>query len=289
MSKRAGVAALVGAAGLALAGAGVSVAVPPPDESGPARYIVGGQQVSDTAPVVALYADEQGFRCGGVLIAPDTVLTAGHCVAELPTTETAGGIPPRVTETFHVRVGSLDRTAGTVYRVTRVDVHPSFHWSDPAPDPAANGDLAVLHLATPVRNIQPALLSPIQPDRPVDVVGWGYTQAPGPPPAPAPSLPTELQGVPMYAADPSRCHGADPAIGADETCLVSHQALAGPCRGDSGSPGLQGMAVVGLVSRGSQESAVVPCGAGGAVFTDVSAHQSWVIDTITHQRADAAA
>ncbi|MGH3911576.1 MAG: trypsin-like serine protease [Pseudonocardiaceae bacterium] len=210
-------------------------------------------------------------------------------MAELPSADNNGGVPPRVTETFHIRAGSVDRTAGTVYRVTRVDLHPSFHWSDPATDPDANGDVAVLHLATPVLGITPALLAPIQADRPVDVVGWGYTQVPLPPPAPAPSVPPELQGVAMYAADPSRCHGADPAIGADEQCLVSDRALAGPCMGDSGSPGLHGRAVVGLVSRGSSESAAVPCGVGGAVFTDVSAHQPWVLATITHQRVAAAA
>lgn len=219
----------------------------------PRPWAVGGHPVTDPTPVVALY-DPAGFICGGTLIADDTVLTAGHCASDVPTSQAEAEAPPTHSAALHVQAGSPDRTAGEARQVTGVELHPDWTWAQQPTSPSGRiSDIAVLHLDSPVRSVTPARVAPLQPDRPVQ------------------------------PADSSHCRSAHPGIGAGETGLASERLLTGPCFGDSGSPGLQDGAVVGIVSRGT--GALVQCGVGFTVVTDPSSYESWITETITKQRA----
>lgn len=268
---------------------------------------IGGHTITDPTPtpVVALYKNQQGFMCGGVLIAPDAVLTAAHCTTEPPAPEADPQAPPSPAQGLTIRAGSIDRTEGTVHHVTQIAAAPEWAWGTGAPGDRV-GDLSVLHLDTPVQGITPARIAHLNPARPVEVVGWGFqvqpvghlvngltaaavpSVIPGgiPFPIPVPDLvppPTVLNTVSVRAVDPSRCHSSDPAdpgIGPSESCLASEQLASNPCNGDIGTPGLQHGAVVALISRGTE----APCVLGNTITTKPADYTDWIEATITAHR-----
>ncbi len=258
--------------------------------------VVAGAPIADPGAVVAISTADKGFRCGGTLIGSAVVVTAAHCVSDLPSRADPPGARPVTTERFTVRAGSVDRSAGGEVRsVAWVELYPDWTWATQSARPIA--DIAVLGLSTPVRDVVPARVGSPQPGRPVTVVGWGYTVAPTsavvggvaamlPTPAPAlPTvldvpLPTRLHSIPMRVVDPSHCRPAAPGTQQGQACLAPDGPVGGPCFGDSGTPALQdGHIVVGIVSRGTDP--VVQCGVGYAVVTDPGQYRAWITQTMT--------
>lgn len=114
--------------------------------------------------------------CGGTLIDPDTVLTAGHCVTFIGNTTNQNTLSFRDVRIV-VGVTALDSGQGqerSVEQLSDISVHPRFHERRNS----AN-DVAVINLDRPVGGINPVELaavgsdSPEKPGRRATVAGWG--------------------------------------------------------------------------------------------------------------------
>jgi secreted trypsin-like serine protease len=208
----------------------LALAVPASAEAPPGE-IVGGEPADPGEypfQVGLLFHDEpnrfQAQFCGGALISPDTVLTAGHCVDFLSSR-------------------GLDILAGTVtlgpgggqrVRARRIRIHPAY---DPL---TLNHDLAIVQLGThlpyePIDIVTPGEGALWSPGTMATVTGWGNrTPQPGPT-----DFPTRLHEVDVPIVSDAQCQGAYP-----ETLIPNSHVCAGDtvdggedsCFGDSGGP-----------------------------------------------------
>lgn len=151
-----------------------------------ANAIIGGTEVSNDAYPFMVAVLEKGSGsafdrqfCGGSLIAPDTVMTAAHCLVD------DAGKPVKA-KTVQVAVGRTvlsksgqgqirnARTKGTGSRGSIV-VHPRYLKGQEA------YDVAFIQLDKPVRGISPVKLptqgtdSLLRPGQKATVAGWGNT------------------------------------------------------------------------------------------------------------------
>ncbi len=212
----------------------------------PAPPVIGGSKVKAHAwpDVVAVLGT--GGSCSGTLIAPDVVLTAGHCIEIDPKT---------------VVVDTIDYNAPFAGDTIPVK------WARAYPDWEHRYDVGVLlleHVARPKpRAIASACLANEQlgAKHPVQVVGFGLTS-------------------PSGTDDNTALHQAtlpilDPTCGEDRACepsvIPNGEFTAGgrgtdSCFGDSGGPAMleteHGSVLLGVVSRGLSLPGI-PCGNGG--------------------------
>lgn len=248
----------------------------------PAAAIVGGQDATQTYPgmtfVSVLYPGVGTLKCGGTLIDPWYVLTAGHCASDQFVAPAVVAVPAgNVT----VRIGSNDRTTGGVEAVgAQVMLHPDWQWGMPTGLPVS--DLALVKLTRPVpARLMPVGVRQVRPSQPLRLIGWGLTAYPVPAGSP---LPTMLQQRDTTVLPAAACLGG--AIGAGETCTST-----GACFGDSGGPALAGHAgrhswwqEVGLASRETsdpQDPEANPCD-GPVIYTNITygPFREWIRDTI---------
>jgi MYXO-CTERM domain-containing protein len=216
----------------------------PGDPIGPSAEIVGGTTVPegkwpDAVAVLGLGA------CSGTLIAPDVVLTAGHCVDANPTRVVANTTDYR-------------RPGGTTVAVRSVTAYPSWETSY---------DVAVIVLEAPIADVTPRRLGMactferFARDTMVQLVGFGLTDVGGE------GSNTQLHETTAPVIDPD-CSGPGGCV---PSIRPGGEFIAGgggkdSCYGDSGGPVYldteHGPVVIGAVSRGLN-NAVLPCGGGG--------------------------
>ncbi|WP_149587931.1 trypsin-like serine peptidase [Tabrizicola flagellatus] len=99
---------------------------------------------------------EGGGFCTGALIAPDLVLTAGHCVLN----RDQSAVPA---ERIRFRAGLANGTALAESAIARTIVDPAYRSLDPAPPEMIARDVALLQLAEPIPT---SLISPLTVARP---------------------------------------------------------------------------------------------------------------------------
>jgi secreted trypsin-like serine protease len=239
-------------AGLALACALTTVAAPPGTAGKPRGHsaIVGGGPANPAQWPYAVAIFRKGhMHCGGSVIAPTRVLTAGHCVAGFNLAK------------FQVIVGRpnlRDPAAGQSIGVSSGRVHPDF-------EQTGLHDVAVLNLAQPTSAAPIALTTPEQsaaatvPGSRLRVAGYGATTPFGT------QLSRFLRSTVEIIRTDSRCLKAYTkdlyapesmicALGAKRKKPGRFKIHTSACSGDSGGPLVAdtptGAVVVGTVSYG---------------------------------------
>jgi chymotrypsin len=243
------------------------------------RIVGGTQSKANTYPwQVALFHREQ--FCGGVLIAPNMVATAAHCVYDFQTE-------------LSVVVGAHDfggKSAGeqTICVAGKPIVHENW---DPM-HPEKGHDIALLRLAWPAKlneHVQPLCLDQTAPSPGTACVatGWGYTSSS----STQRQSPNKLHQLPMIIEDCYWSDQVDSLICAKGSSNATSQGAYGTtCVGDSGGPlacyndgfwSLSGLVSFGL---GNAEAGSV-CGWQDtpSVFTRVSAYADWIKDAIDEE------
>jgi trypsin len=205
----------------------------------PAHAIVAGTDVpAGQYTNVAEIVIAQALGCSGTLIAPDYVMTAGHCGSLTGgTVGVAQPIAAFPAAAYDVYLGSNKSGQGTKYAVSDLVVEPDYLLHD-------GYDITLLHLAKPVTGIAPTPLagpsdrSIWEPGDVQTIVGWGTTSSGG-------SAPDTLQVAQVPIVSDAAC---EKAYGPDSLTITgfhgfesTSQVCAGDgvhdtCQGDSGGP-----------------------------------------------------
>jgi len=190
--------------------------------------VIGGQSAEPgTFPWMAYVLDFRGNgvgECSGTVVAPNLILTAGHCAEDMQTgvvNEASG---------YRVVTGNVNWAAPETDRqvsgVTRVIACPCFDRH------TAVGDVALLQLSTPTTAPAVKLASRPPSGTGALLAGWGrtyYNQ----------KIPIErLQWAQTVVQRPEWCEReASPFSPASNVCTIDPPARqTGACNGDSGGP-----------------------------------------------------
>ncbi len=223
--------------------------------------IVGGSEVPAGLWPDAVAVLGTSGTCTGTLVAPDVVITAGHCANIRPAYVIADSVDYAHDDSVRVDV------ANTV-------AYPSWQTSY---------DLAVLVLASSIDHVEPRRVGTactfdgFEASTAVRLVGFGATDAQGR------AGNTRLKQAMTMVTDPDCTEesGCKPAIAPGGEFVAGGTGEADSCFGDSGGPVYLdtpgGPVVIGAVSRGVA-GARTPCGAGG-IYVRTDKVFDWVEET----------
>ena len=194
----------------------------------PSMAVVGGSDAAPNEfPSVSEVIIAKGFLCTGTLIAPDTVLTAGHCSS---ITGGAGVASPAAypAAAIDVYIGSTKPGQGERVPVSRVIAHPDYLLS-------SGYDISILKLSrnstktpTPVSGAaEEALWASTTMET---IAGFGATEEGG-------DTPDTLQKAQVPVTTDAYCADAYDSFEADtQICAGYPQGGVDTCQGDSGGP-----------------------------------------------------
>lgn len=231
---------------------------PPPSSVDPPSAVVGGHPAEeDRWPgVVALYGVAETFACTGVLVAPDLVLTAGHCGFGIASVE----------------FGSTRLGEGQQVEVIENIVHPDYF---------TTLDAAILVLEQPITAPVAALVRDCEADNKLvdgalaTIVGFGAIDEW------ASEWTEQLNEADTEITD-AVCENT--AVGCNEEVSPGGELIAGgngidSCTGDSGGPlyvpGDDGVPLLAAITSRATIPAPTPCGNGG-IYVRADVLAEWI-------------
>jgi secreted trypsin-like serine protease len=211
----------------------------------PSLAIVGGSDAAPGEYPAIAHVSYGVFSCTGTLIAPDTVLTAGHC-----SSVTGAAVSSPISwpaPLIAVRIGGHRYGEGEAARVSKVTIPPEYLVG-------MGSDVSILKLTkasakTPVKVAGAADRSIWSAGTMETIVGWGVTSEGGDPPA-------VLQKAQVPITTDAYCANAYSDFEAQTmVCAGFEQGGVDTCQGDSGGPMFGtstagGLRVVGSTSFG---------------------------------------
>ncbi len=261
----------------------MALAAPAQAFDGASASIVGGTAAATeewpwAAFILAADKNDEGFSCSGTVVAPNVVLTAGHCVEDIITGERT---PPAQ---YTVVTGSRDirdSTIRQVSKVVRAIPYPGFNRFK------VHGDAGLLILATPTTAPAVALAGPadaalLAPNTPTWIAGWGLSGKP-----PRLKLSPILRRGATFVQRRLFCRNHSrvyyPFFNySSQLCTITPPGFAiGTCHGDSGGPALafreDGTPVqIGVTSLGAADcNTHVP-----DIFTRVDRIYPWIAEQV---------
>jgi secreted trypsin-like serine protease len=259
----------IAAALIALTMAGTAVA-------DPSAQVVGGTRASIKDNPFAVYlaptADTRDPKCTGVVVAPNKILTAAHCVDEGVTGPKPIPLNKRVVVAGRENVHSTGE--GVVAKLTKIVINPKYD--------GISFDSAVLTLdraltQKPIRMAGAADRHLYAPGKSATVMGWGAVREGG-----GTNGYLMKASIPILEDETCRVFWGDDGQGNDfyenrsMMCAAVMKGGIDACNGDSGGPFVAGGKLVGLVSKG--EGCARPD--HPAIYARVDAINSWVAKEI---------
>lgn len=207
--------------------------------------------------------DVAGQGCGATVISDRWLLTAAHCLWEMPANQPATSIEVDAV----LGAWYLPLELGARVEICSFTTHPGFDYFD-----YLSPDIAVVELCEP--HFHPAAALPSNPavdatGVTVEAVGWGLHEGE--------VYDGELHSASMSIMSNAQCQqfasAQFPFNNAAEICASAANGAIDSCSGDSGGPLFNGTTVVGIVIYGADSACEGPA---PGVYTRVSAYLAWI-------------